>query len=520
MQKCKFCEAELPANARFCGSCGKGQPPEGQSSETHMVTLASSASDPTSFPSTPPPPPSHPSWPGISEQQPPVETMPPFVSTHERQSYTPLPPVTPQVSASNWQSPHLQYQPQMPHQQPQYDPGLHQQPQMPHQQPQYDPGLHQQPYMHHGMHQQPVDMSSAAGIGVSSSGIAAGPMLGTGGATTLGAAGHTMGAGGALAGKAAAGGIFSKWVIIIVTGIVIAGAGGGVYAFYWFTRPQPVVTVSSTYLVNGTPAGSNGTTIQIEGEDFAANAPLTFLLDGEPLAGAPEVQSDSAGKVAFDLPVTESWTEGSHTLTIQDNDSRTNDHQSSIMVVTQGQAGTPGPYSSPSDSASFTLDMNVDLVYTYDNESVSGQFTIYITGHSDPEGGTICADGADGEPITSQGTDTNGDAFVQTSSYICEGTYKNGKITYNETLQSETVVYSDGSTCILKSPQKYITITGEANEQGGFSGDFAFNGIPKSGYTCSGGDIGSFELLEATGTWTGEASAIENDENPGEPVEV
>src|SRR5579885_2573721 len=75
MQKCQFCGAEMPDNARFCGTCGRVQD---DNSAPESATIRSSTaypswySDNSAMPETqapPPPPPSNPGWPTPSGQQ-------------------------------------------------------------------------------------------------------------------------------------------------------------------------------------------------------------------------------------------------------------------------------------------------------------------------------------------------------------------------------------------------------------------------------------------------------------------
>src|SRR5262249_19194758 len=78
-------------------------------------------------------------------------------------------------------------------------------------------------------------------------------------------------------------------VLLMVLGIilVLVLVGGGA-AFYFLTRPNPTITVTSKYVANtaNTPAGANGTTFQVTGSQFSQNSAITFLLDGQPIAGA------------------------------------------------------------------------------------------------------------------------------------------------------------------------------------------------------------------------------------------
>ncbi|MEO7020338.1 MAG: zinc ribbon domain-containing protein, partial [Ktedonobacteraceae bacterium] len=130
-------------------------------------------------------------------------------------------------------------------------------------------------------------------------------------------AGH---AGQAVAAKAA-GGLATKWIVIIIitTAVVVTASGGGALA-YVLTRPQPVISISSTYTIGSIPVGSYGTILHISGQKFSNHSAITILLDGQIAPSAPNVVSDQHGSISADIPITAAWPLGQHILTARDAD--------------------------------------------------------------------------------------------------------------------------------------------------------------------------------------------------------
>src|SRR5581483_7287249 len=82
----------------------------------------------------------------------------------------------------------------------------------------------------------------------------------------------------AAAGKTV-GGFAFKWVIILITAVVVLGGGAAGALAYALTRPHPVISISSPYTVGNTPAGSTGTNLHLAGQHFSSSSPITLLLD-------------------------------------------------------------------------------------------------------------------------------------------------------------------------------------------------------------------------------------------------
>ena len=503
MQKCTFCGLELPLNSRFCGRCG------------HIQDTMTAISGATIWSNTPPAP----AWPPFSGEQWPQSSQYPDKEDQEEQrrramlpdipfpgvpmgSGQPIAPTvpsvqgTPQVSGapmvqgtpypagglppahpfSQWpassapsqapsypaspasfsqtgqQPPHT-YHPQTP---PHYDP-----PPPPH---------YMKPPTHETRHPHQHKMHHAAGTATKVVGSSA-----------------------------------VKLVIIAVTAIVVLGAGGVGLAAYLLTRPQPVISVASDFKAGTTLAGATGTVLHISGQKFSASSPITFLLDGVPAPGNQSVNSDANGNIKVDLAITAGWLLGHHTLTARDTSNTTTKSGVEVVIVPQGEAHTPGPFGASPDDTSFRA--NADIHYNVQAKQLTLQETEVVTGHPDPNGGTVCQAEDDGQPHTYSGvTLDTGSPYQQTATFSCTGTYKGGKLTLTETLLSDTVVFTSSNpstTCTLNAPHVDEQLSGGYTEQHQFSGTVTFPEIPTSAFPCNRPNS-SFFYYGGQGTWTGQ----------------
>jgi hypothetical protein len=301
--------------------------------------------------------------------------------------------------------------------------------------------------------------------------------------------------------------VVGKWVIIAVIAVTVLGASGVglALAFHLFT-PQPVMSVSSIYNAQGRPIAAGGTTLHVNGQKFAANSPITFLLDNTPLNGNKQTQSDASGNVAADLTVTSAWSVGRHKLAAHDASNISTTSAIEIDIVRPGQSHTPGPNGAPPDDASFTIHLNIQATMDTYGTTDTYAYTLIITGHPDPEGGTVCSPMDDGKPITSKSTDLlNKGTNTRTRSYSCSGTYKGGVVSYAQTLKTETVISSNGSACTLNNPEVHLKITGSYTDQHNFSGHSGYISLPTSAYTCTPASY-TYREFGDTGTWTGTVS--------------
>lgn len=277
-------------------------------------------------------------------------------------------------------------------------------------------------------------------------------------------------------------------LIVLIVILVLAGGGGGT-ALYFATRPQPVISVTSKYSVGSTPAGATSTTFTVTGQDFSGNSTITFLLDNAPIPGGQTAQSDSNGKVNATFTVTDAWTVGNHTITAKDAGGYTTKVGQAITIVTPGQANTPGPNGSPTDSASMTINGSV----TAGNSS--GTITLTVNG------GKVCRDLDDGQPHVRTGT-SSGVGYSETTVHTCSGTYKGGKLSYIETATSDKIVFDNGLICTARVPYVSAHLEGSFTSATSINGSYSEDTIVVN---CNMG-VGSQSFTANTGTWTGTAS--------------
>jgi hypothetical protein len=276
-------------------------------------------------------------------------------------------------------------------------------------------------------------------------------------------------------------------VIVLVIVLIVVLVGGGVGG-YILTRPKPTLTASSSYMDGATAVGAASTSFTLKGSDFSGNSTITFLLDGSPILGAPNGQSDSNGNLnTTTLPVTSTWPVGNHVLTAKDASGYTTKTGVKIEIVTPGKSNTPGPNGAPTDSANMTIAVTIE-----------GE-----TSTLNVKNGSVCGDTDTGQPQTGNGTATNGVTFVDTVTLTCQGTYQGGKLTYTETATSLKFVYSDGLICSSGQPFVYRHMDGT------FTGSTAINGTYSRDaivVNCNLG-VGSVTALpSAQGNWTGVAA--------------
>ncbi|WP_201369647.1 zinc ribbon domain-containing protein [Ktedonobacter robiniae] len=284
--------------------------------------------------------------------------------------------------------------------------------------------------------------------------------------------------------------------------VVLLLGGIGVYAVYQLTRPKPIINVTSSYKVGSVPAGSTSTSLHVTGQQFSNSSDITFLLDGNPIAGQSPVLSDKDGKISSDLKIDTGWSIGQHTLTAKDAGGYTTKDGIPIDVVPEGQAHTPGPKGSPSDDQSFRLEV---LLMGQDSESgkpFTSKATLIVTGHADPAGGSICTQYADGQPHTATDTSASGANTRETMTSQCDGNYKSGKVDYTEKLLQDSLeITEQGQTfkCTLDNSGTAIHLTGNFDSPSSAKGTFD-NGTQS--YTCN--IPGASKLaVHDTGSWTG-----------------
>jgi hypothetical protein len=265
--------------------------------------------------------------------------------------------------------------------------------------------------------------------------------------------------------------------------------------------PDPsITTLSSKYHVGNVSAGSTGTSLHIEGKHFTADAPITFLLDGQPAPpDTPKATSDADGGLKTDLTIPPSWPKGTHILEASDNQGYTTASKWQVFIVTPGKAGTPGPNGAPPDNASFTILFNGDPLYAATGQTND---TLTITGQALPndpesESGSVCQNDRDGSQprtITSSGTLTDPTSAASTITYTetltttCSGTYEGGHLSYTETVTSDTLTFVTplpaGVTCALNATDYVLQSVSGSYGDGQFQGSWSSE-APE--FTCIAG---------------------------------
>ncbi len=290
-----------------------------------------------------------------------------------------------------------------------------------------------------------------------------------------------------------------KVLLIVLSVLLVLGAGGGGIAAYMLTRPQPVMTVTSTYRIASIPAGSTGTVLHISARSFSGSSAITFLLDNAPVVSGQQVSSDANGNVRADLTITTAWAVGNHTLTAKDASGYTTKVGMPIAIVPQGQAHTPGPHGAPPDDMSFTLNASLQAQDAGTGQQLgSTTETLTVTGKPDPSGGTVCQSTDDGQIHTYNGSTSNGITYRETYVLSCSGTYKGGKLSYIETATSDKVVFSNGVSCVARTPYVYEHLEGTFTSQNTLSGTFTSDSITVD---CDQ-NIGTHQTNARKGSWT------------------
>jgi hypothetical protein len=289
--------------------------------------------------------------------------------------------------------------------------------------------------------------------------------------------------------------------LIILAVLIVLGGGGGVAA-YFLTRPKPVITVTSDYKVGSTFAGSTSTVFHVTGQKFSGGSAITFLLDDKPAPDSQTVVSNSDGSVRADLTVGDGWTIGQHHLTAKDANNYTTQASEPLVVVSQGEAGTPGPKGSPTDSGTF----NVKLKVTRHDVATGDQldpfnFSLAIQGQPATADQQVCnIDRDDGQSHSFTGTDNIG-PYTETYVWKCTGSYKGGKLSYTETATSDKLVYASGRTCTGQTPYTFTKLDGAFTAATAINGNYSGDQIE---YTCNTG--GNLHVDAEQGTWTGSSS--------------
>ena len=262
----------------------------------------------------------------------------------------------------------------------------------------------------------------------------------------------------------------------------------------------PVIQVESQYQSGSTPAGAAGTAFHVTGKRFPTKAPITFLLDGRPVPGVQAAESDERGRIDTQFSVTGDWALGTHAVTAQDAQGDTTEQSEPVVIVNPGEAGTPGPGGAPADNSSFTVSLDGSATAS-DGSSYTFSNDLNVTGQPDPAGGRVCGTRDDGQPYTYNNTLNNtGEAYTETMTFACTGSYKAGHLVYTETATSDTISLSGGGTCSTGQPWVVQQLDGTFTTSTDISGTF------HSDYVQLGCNARYAYIFRnpASGNWTGE----------------
>jgi hypothetical protein len=293
-------------------------------------------------------------------------------------------------------------------------------------------------------------------------------------------------------------------VISIAAMIVIGALGFAVLVLA--ARPQPVITVTSPYQVNGLPAGAATTRLHVQGQNFAHDSSIAFLLDGQALAQRQSASSDQQGKIDVQLEITTDWPLGKHTLTARDAANNVTPVGVSVVTVNQGEANTPGPNGAPPDDASFRITATVVNEGAFNHKPYTFALDLVIHGQPDPKGGTVCATRDDGQPqlFTGKIYDSatgapSGITYQESITFACRGQYKHGQVNYTEQATSDKITLSNGVSCVAQTPYIFRSLQGAFSDPTHITGMWTSNTIV---YQCTSG----FSLLGPSaqrGSWNG-----------------
>jgi hypothetical protein len=222
------------------------------------------------------------------------------------------------------------------------------------------------------------------------------------------------------------------------------------------------------------------------------------------MTGVPGVHSDGNGKFQADLPITLAWSVGVHKLMAKDGGGYLATNVGSVRIVNRGETNTPGPHGAPPDNSTFTL----KITMKQDNSSAA-PFTKMLTvmGQRSSDSATACDELYDhDQQWTSNGTVQGGGGltYTETDRYSCKGSYKGGKLSYTEMLDSSKANYSDGSSCQAASSVVNMQVDGLFSSATILKGTYS---EPSYSVSCTAGQAhNTGNTTASTGTWTGTVS--------------
>jgi hypothetical protein len=280
-------------------------------------------------------------------------------------------------------------------------------------------------------------------------------------------------------------------LLLLLVAVLLAGGGIGA-AVYVATRPQPVIHLTSRYMVGTMDAGSDQTTLTLSGQKFSGNSTITILLDGAPAPGSSPVHSDSSGAISVTLTVTSDWAVGAHTVTARDAAGYLTKAGAQVMIVVPGEAQTPGPNGAPSDDASGRITVHLQ----------SGGESLTLLVRSAQGKPSVCGQQDDGKPHTHTER-ASGLTFTETIIATCRGGYKGGKLTYTRTATSDIIQCSNGVRCSAQVPYIAVQLDGTFSSPTEVAGTASHDAVAVN---CDHG-LGRLTLNAETSTWSGNWTA-------------
>ena len=319
-------------------------------------------------------------------------------------------------------------------------------------------------------------------------------------------------------------------IAIIVIVVVVLIAGGGTAA-YLLTRPKPVITFDKTapgnYAMGSTPAGAIGTYFCISGTKFSGSSTVTFMLDGQNVPDNGTFQTNSDGALTSGgsnacgnssdvaLKVTSGWGMGPHSLTAVDASKYATQSGIPIIIVKQGTSGTPGPNGAPTDSATFTLTVQVDRKDAVTGSDL-GTLNERLCVNGCPGGAqAVCqvTDSGqvfdDGQPHTVSGTLNDGTPYQETFISTCSGSYQDGMLTYTQTITSDQLVAQTNQgqlTCVASTPYVGQKLVGTFADAKNITGGMYTADQINVTCTINGQTLPNNPSNPENGTWTGSSS--------------
>jgi hypothetical protein len=274
--------------------------------------------------------------------------------------------------------------------------------------------------------------------------------------------------------------------LVLITALVLVALlvlGGGGAAAYLLTRPTPTLSVTGPTQSGSNPAGAPDTKLHVVGTGFTARSLITFFLDGKSLQGAPVVQTDGSGSFTADLPITDDWLLGQHTLSAKDGKDNGPKNAVTIVVLAAPVLTVTSQYQqsdTPAGSAgtTFTITgkrfaLSSPVTLLLDGKPLAGQTPITSDDHGRVQAEILVGkDWAKGTHTFSardtQGNATQGSAAVVVVAQGVAGTPgPKGAPADNASFDLGVSVTAKDSAGDDVSFQQFLIITGQPDPAGG-----------------------------------------------------